>query len=270
MEKLLINLLLIFCVAFNASSQSLSSARSNIFDQYTTKFGHPREIRNTNTFYNDSGKEVKEEKIIFSKSSDTISELRYKNSLLDARLIFIFDKEGKLILRTLTNKIPLVGWQSQKAEYRYGKNGLTAIINYNSNDVISGKAIFKNDSKGNPVSMELYDQDSRLLGYEKAEYNYEDSTYTYKVYDSSNNLQTSKEYEINSERPNSSEYNEIGDVILYRRNWNENDNTFYLIEYKYDELGNWIDKKIFTIEKKGDKFVKKKKNKRFKRKIKYW
>lgn len=270
MKTQLLNLLLIFFIAFNTYSQSITSARSNVLEQYTTEHGRPREIRNTNTSYNDSGKEVKEEKITLSRNLDTISELRYKNSELDARLTFIFNKEQKLILRSFTNKVPLVGWQKQKAEYRYSNNGLKEIINYNSNNYISGIAIFDNDSLGNPILMKLYDQNYRLLGYEKAEYIYENNTYTYKVYDSSDDLKTTKEYRINSKRSKSSKYNEFGDVILYPRNWNENDQIFYLLEYKYDKLGNWIDKKIYTVEKKGDELVKKAKDRRFKRKIKYW
>lgn len=270
MKKPLLNLLLTLFIASNTYSQSITSARSNVFEQYTTEHGQPREIRNTNTFYNDSGKEVKEEKITFSRNLDTISELRYKKSQLDARLTFIFDKELKLILRSFSNKVPRVGWQRQKAEYRYSNSGLREIIDYNSDNNISGIAIFKNDSLGNPVSMKLYDQNNRLLGYETAEYSYGDNTYTYKVYDTSDDLKTTKEYKINSKRSSSSKYNEYGDVILYPRSWNENDNIYYLLEYKYDELGNWIDKKIFKVEKKGDEFVKKKKDRRFKRKIEYW
>lgn len=87
------NLLLIFFIAFNTYSQSITSARSNVFEQYIIEHGQPREIRNTNTFYNDSGKEVKEEKITFSRNLDTLSELRYKNSELNASLTFILSVE---------------------------------------------------------------------------------------------------------------------------------------------------------------------------------
>lgn len=270
MKNPLLNLFLIFFIAFSTHSQSITSARSNVFEQYTTQYGQPKEIRTTNIFYNDSGKEVKEEKITFSRNLDTISELRYKNSELDAILTFIFDKDRKLTFRSFTNKVPLFGWQRQKAEYRYNDIGLTEIIDYDSNNNISRKAIFENDSLGNPISMKLYDGNNRLLGYEKAKYNYSNNTYTYKVYDSNEDLKTTKEYSMDTKISNSSRYNEFGDVILYSRNWNENDNIFYLIEYKYDELGNWVDKKIFKVEKKGDRFGKKEKDRRFKRKIKYW
>lgn len=236
--------------------------------KYTTKFGKPREIKNKNTFYIKSGKVFKEEKITFSKQLDTIYELRYKNSEFDARLSFIFDDEKNLIFRTFSNKVPLVGWQTVKSEYN--EDGIREIIDFDSYNTISRSAIFTNDSLGNPILMELYDSNHNLLGYEKAMYDYLNNSYTYEVYDSNNNLKTSKQLAIDSKKWDSKKHNEHGDVILYPRN--RNDNVYYLIEYKYDDLGNWIEQKIYTVEKKGNgnDLVNKEKDRRFRRKIKYW
>ena len=257
-------------IAFKSYSQSITSGRTKIFEQYKTEYGQPKEIKNTNTFYNKSGIEIKEEKITFSRNLDTISELRYKNSEIDARLTFIFNKENNLIFRSFKNKVPLFGWQSQKAEYNYSDNGIQEIIDFDSNNKIIRKAIFKNDSLRNPISMKLYDSNNNLLGYEKAEYDYSDNSYIYKVYDSNDNLKTSNQHTIEFKKSKSNNYNEHGDVILYPRNWDENDNVYYVLKYKYDNLGNWIDKRIYKVEKKGDRFVNKEKDRRFKRKIEYW
>ncbi|WP_298248341.1 hypothetical protein [uncultured Christiangramia sp.] len=270
MKKLLRNIIPIFLIAFNSYSQSITSGRTKVFEQYNTEFGKPKEIKNKNTFYNKSGKEIKEEKITFSKNLDTITELRYKNSQLDARLVFIFDEDKNLIFRSFKNKVPLFGWQSQKAEYKYNRKGIQEINDLDPNNNILRKAIFENDSIGNPISMKLYDRNNNLLGYETAEYKYSNNSYTYKVYDSKENLKTSSQHTIDNKQSKSNNYNEHGDVISYPRNWNENDNIYYLLEYKYDDMGNWVEKKIYKVEKQGDTFVNKEKDRRFKRKIEYW
>lgn len=115
------------------NGQSLRSSKSDTYKSYVTKYGVPRHITEYNTFYNNSGIVKKKEIIEFSESLDTIIETRYKDNILNAQLMFVFNFNKQLIFRSFKKKVPLFGWQYEKSNYTYDENGLTKILTTNGN-----------------------------------------------------------------------------------------------------------------------------------------
>lgn len=264
----------IFVIFFSKlNAQQKESFNTDTHDSYITKFGVPLKIIKNYTFYNNSNTEYKKSTIIFSKNLDTISERRYKNSEFNAELVFVFNKNRNLIYRSFNSKIPTIGWRYKSTKYKYDENGRIEARTINRNGSLIDLEIIENDSLKNKTSSKIFNSNNQLVGYETTKYFYAENKKIWKIYSGSGKKINESVTKIitnkNTKKTNTSKYNNSGDCILYPRNWNNNDNTYYQVEYKYDKLGNWIEQKIYAVNKIDGEFRNKKINRKFKRKIKY-
>ncbi|WP_343330336.1 hypothetical protein [Polaribacter staleyi] len=264
-----LGIFIIFLSKLNA--QQNESFDTDTYDSYNTKFGVPLKIIKDYTFYNRSGIEYQKSIIFYSKNLDTISEKRYKNSEFNAELVFIFNKNRNLIYRTFNSKIPTIGWKHKSTEYKYDENGRIESRTIDRNGNLIELEIIKNDSLKNRTSSKIYNSNNQLVGYEETQYFYLENKKIWKVYNGSGKKISEGISTIIADKNESdiNKYNDFGDCILYPINWNKNDNTYNQIEYKYDKLGNWTEKKIYTVNKIDGKFKNKKIKSIAKRKIKY-
>ncbi|WP_299156181.1 hypothetical protein [uncultured Tenacibaculum sp.] len=269
MKIYIINLTLLILLNFNVSAQTKASNNNKIHKSYITTFGTPKLIKNTTTFYNKKGTEIKQSTISFSKNLDTIIEKRFKDFKLQAQLVFIFNRNRNLIYRSFKNKVPLVGWQFKSTKYKFDKTGLISRETRGKNGNLIDFDVIENDSLKNKISLKTYNSYGELIGYEKTKYNYKENTKKWSVYNRSGKKTTEKTSYIYNEKKSLNDYNKFGDNIFYPRNWYTNDNTYYQIEIKYDKLGNWIEKKTYEVKKINGVFKNKKKYRKNKRKIKY-
>lgn len=250
------------------NGQSLSSARTDVYKMYVPKYGKPEKIIEENTFY---GSEITRNKNIFefSEKLDTIKVSRFKNSELEAELIFIFNSKHQLVFQIFRNNVPLVGWQHEQSTYSYNENGLSEVKTTDASGNLRFLAKIECDSSGNPIRLELFDSKLNLFGYETGDYDYSRNKWIYCVFDRNRNKVSEEELNIEGVMPADSKYNENGDCILYRGNRNNKDDIYYQKEYKYDVNGNWTEINYYKCQMVDGELKNKKVDRKFKRKIIY-
>ncbi|MGY6647885.1 hypothetical protein [Wenyingzhuangia sp. IMCC45574] len=255
------------------TAQKNESFNTNIHDSYNIIFGVPLKITKNYTFYNKNNTEYQKSIITYSKKLDTISEKRYKNGEFNAELVFIYNKNRNLIYRSFKNKNSISGWRYKSTKYKYDNTGRIETRTMDQNRNLIDLEIIENDSLKNKTLSKLYNSKNQLVGYETTDYFYTENKKVWKVYNGTGKMINQSTTQIIknkiSEKSITNKYNDFGDCILYPRNWNENDNVFYQVEYKYDKLGNWVEKKTFTLNKINGELKNRKIYKKFKRKIKY-
>lgn len=237
-------------------------------------------LRSTDSDTNSKGYSIVKEEKVFSSSNTKKKSVYYYNpsqqllkedrfssdDVLEARLSFDY-KDGLKTGRRFDQKI-LGKWQSERNSYHYDINqNLVKIIYYKADSTVLKYADISNNSQGDPVEMRLYEMDF-LVGVEKAIYNYASNSVEIHVFDkegkslSTSTIKIKEVLDVKSIQDN-------GNTFAYKRNWNEQDELYYLTEYKFDSNGNWISKKIFLAEMKDEKLKKIKRDRVFKRKITY-
>lgn len=251
------------------SGQSLKPLREQIKDKYSLKFGVPVRIVETTKDYKNNGIESKKEIIDFSKKCDTISTSRFDNGDIEMHHICIYNENNLKTTENLKRKIKDRGWIILETTYKYEKKGLSEVRTTQNIDYkeikISTTAIVDCDSLGNLTDSKLYNSDKALILHETGEYDYKNNRWTYSVYDSIGQLRRQEKLEIIPTK----KFNDKGDVILYARDSQEKNKTFYRVDYKYDEFGNWVEKKIYQFRKDGDKTLNDKLFQTISRKIEY-
>lgn len=185
---------------------------------------------------------------------------RYKDSELVSTREFSVDSLNRVLKNTVRFKHKALGWKTSKYETVYGDKikdlkmlNLDGTLNYIM------RVIFNENN--NPIEIRTLNINNQLIGLSTAEYNYSSNKFIYKVYKEDSSIVLNKtesfkkDYEIKR--------NEYGDLIEFY--WPTSSSEIkYLIEYKYDDKGNWT--KIKKIQVDG----KKKKTTEIKsRKIKY-
>ena len=267
-QNLLITILLISNLTI--SGQSLKPLREQIKDKYTLKYGIPIRIVETITDYNNKSTKTKEENIDFSQTGDTITRSRYKNRKLEMANICIYNQDKYKISEKSKRLITNAGWASIETSYYYkGKNLSEVNTTYNNvsskETKISTKAIIECDSSGNLTDSKLYNSDNILILHETGKYDYKNNKWIYSAYDSIGGLRQQETLEIIPSKKN----NENGDVILYAKDSREKNDIFYRVDYLYDEFGNWIEKRIYKLRKKGNNIQNEKLFQKINRKIEY-
>jgi hypothetical protein len=221
------------------------------------------EISETNTFFNSSGPETKKVKKTLNKSFLVELEERFDNQgKLTDRLTRKFDPTGqKIISRKFERWNNKQAYSLKTSFYEYDESGyLIKMTDQNANGNIIQQAILTNNKKGHPVKLELYDGNGYLYGIEVATYDYSINKAMTEVKDQKGKTLSSDSITIvfsnAHEFPTQDDvFNQYGDRISSKK---------YVYERKYDEFENWITVTIYRMEK-----GKKKKNRKFKRKIKY-
>lgn len=255
MKKVL--LITILLTSYLTYSQNIYSAlHHNRAEDVTEKI--PFEISEENIFFNASGKEITKNKKKLNSTKKVLTEERFgSDGKLQARLTYTYDSSG---LHSLTRKFERwtnLGYSSETAFYEYDNNWYLIKV---TDKTDKGKTIQEtkliNNSKGDPVRLELFDGNSNVYGIELAVYDYTTNKAYTEVQGSQGNSLSRDTLTINFEIMNASnKYNDKGDLI---------ESPKYFYEYEYDDFGNWTTEKIFKNVK-----GKKKMDRIFKRKFRY-
>ncbi|UTD14464.1 hypothetical protein HER15_02800 [Tenacibaculum mesophilum] len=201
------------------------------------------------------------EKINYSFPNKSIVRLkRFKDSELESTREFSIDSLNRVLKNTVRFKHKSLGWRTSKYETVYKEKtkdlkilNLDGSLNYTMRVLLN--------EYGNPTEIRTLNSDNQLIGLSTAEYDYNKNTFVYTVIrqDGSialkQNESFKKDYEI--------QRNEFGDLTEYYWPTSSN-NVKYIVEYKYDDRGNWtrIKKIMIDGEKKKTTEIKT-------RKIKY-
>jgi len=269
MRKLLLSIGLLILIFAQGKSQSLGSLKRDVFKSFMPKHGIPEQIIRTQSFYSTS--EVKKQKNIidFSARLDTIMEKRFEDELIKAQAMYLFDDNKRLVYISFKEKVSSFGWQEKHTYYKYDNNGLSEIRRTNVLDQLIDQTRTKSDSLHNPIYLIWYNADLNLKGYETGEYLYAQNKCIRRMYNNQAELQSKEECSIESKESDESKFNQYGDCTFYPRAWFENDKVYFQVDYKYDELGNWIEKKLYRLIIVENKVTDKTVLQKIKRKIKY-
>ena len=221
------------------------------------------EIIEENTFINSSGQEIKKNKKTLNQNYMVQMEERFdEQGELTDRLTRRFDSLGqRIISRRFERWNKVMGYSSETATYDYDSLGhLIKMTDKNSKGQTIQQAILSNNEKGHPIKLELYDGNGNLYGTEVATYNYSTNRALTEVKDKNGKTLSSDSITIDFTKakdfPRQGDvYNEYGDLM---------NSTNYSYERKYDEFGNWTTETIYKMVN-----GKRKKDRIFKRKIKY-
>lgn len=250
---------LIFLLAFigHGLSQSIPSYWMNIYnldDLYISRTDNVKQIIANVTGYYSSGETYKEKWIYNFIAPNKIAGQTYKEGQLTSSFEYVLNDSGIIVLKTTSFKQPLVGWQSMIIKYEYEAGNLKYEKHYSKEKELIDYVQFDYDSSNRPNKMSLFNATGELRSYETAEYNENEGTYNYKVFDSSGSLITEEKEYFNLDKT-SNQYNKQGDLAFLK--WptsNPNKDVFHRLEYKYDDMGNWIKRTwIILVGKKANK-----------------
>lgn len=220
------------------------------------------EVQEENLFINSSGQEIKKAKKILNKNYLVQTEERFDDQgKLTDRLKRTFDSLGQKTVSRQFERWNILGYSLETAFYEYDVTGhLTKMTDKNSMGQIIQQAIVTNNNQGHPIKLELYDGNGNLYGTEVATYNYLTNRVLTEVKDKNGKTLSSDSITIDFNKskdfPRQGDiFNEYGDLVSSQK---------YVYERKYDEYGNWTVETIYKMVN-----GKKRKDRVFKRKIKY-
>jgi hypothetical protein len=220
------------------------------------------EVREENLFINSSGQEIKKAKKILNKNYLVQTEERFDDQgKLTVRLKRTFDSLGQKIVARQFERWNILGYSLETAFYEYDATGhLIKMTDKNSTGQIIQHAILTNNDQGHPIKLELYDGNGNLYGTEVATYNYSTNKALTEVQDKNGKTLSSDSTTIDFTKSKDflkqgEIFNEYGDLVSSKN---------YVYERKYDEFGNWTVETIYKMVN-----GKKKRDRVFKRKIKY-
>jgi len=257
--KIIITVLLIL-ICFESHSQNIYSALQHDRPIDLRENSNVSQINSTNKFYNSTGIEIHKEVSIINEKRRLVSELRYdETGKLIAKLSFKYDStQTKSISSKFERWNKFTGYTSETSTYDYDEKGfLIKVSDRNKNNVLIRETFLTNNENGHPIELKLKEIDFNFSGKEIAEYDYINNSADTKVVDENGKVISTNKSKIDfsiNKYPNS-EYNELRDLV-------KSDN--YEHEYKYDKHSNWTKQTIYKIVN-----GKRKKNRVFKRKIKY-
>jgi hypothetical protein len=237
-------------VGYNQSIPSYWMNVYNLNDLYLLRIDNVEQIIADQTGYYSSGGTYKEKWIFNFVDSFKIKGQFFKDGQLSSSFEYKFDNSGKLISKKLTSKQPLIGWQSKIITYEYETGNLKYEKNFNNNMQLIDYVKFEYNTNNRPIKMSLMDASDRLISYETADYDEGKMIYYYKIFNSSGTLISDKieycNYDVSSNL-----INNYGDLVLLK--WplsNPEKNVLHQLEYKYDDQGNWIERKWLLLEGK--------------------
>lgn len=253
--------MLLFCVYCDGqTSIHTEISRIDLPKDYVLKNGEAKEIivtRKVNPGQNFSYSE----KTNYTFPEKSIIRLkRYKDSELESTREFSVDSMDRVLKNTVRFKHKALGWTTSKYETVYVDSIKDLkMLNQDGTLDYTMRVIFNGNN--NPVEIRTLNIKNELIGLSTAEYDYENNKFIYKVYRQDGSIVLNKtepfkkDYEIKR--------NEFGDLTEYY--WpTSSSNIKYLVEYNYDDQGNWTSIKKIQIDDK-----KKKTTEIIKRKIKY-
>jgi hypothetical protein len=199
--------------------------------------------------------------VITDFENNIYTSITKSNSITVLVESYMFDKQSE------------EGTSLETEKFIYDTNNvLTEIIHFDNKMQIFQNTLIKNNEKGFPVELATYNTDGTLAGnIEKAEYLFQDNMYISNIYSPDGVLLSSNNeilnFNTNHRYKNPDlEYNESGDLIKSCIS----DKGYYFYSYKYDNLSNWIEYRVYKV-----KISKKGKEKKllktiYNRHIEYW
>ncbi len=252
MRKLTI-LLFLTLICGVANSQNIYSAlQLNQEREFKTR--RPKKIVETNTFFNESGKQVDKNEKTFDAAGMLLMEERFEeNGKLNARLTYNNDTAQRHILSRTFERWNRFGYTKETAFYSYNANNyLVGIIDKDSNgNILSESSLICND-KGQPIQLSLSDRNGNLYGIEKAIYLYDRNKCITSVISNDGSTLSTDTITISYKNaylfPSATEsYNANGDEVSWTRQNHNGTEILMEEEYIYDEYGNCTENKIYEI-----------------------
>lgn len=199
--------------------------------------------------YYSSG-ETYQEKWIYSFSSPSrIQGEKFKDNELQLKFQFELDSLKRIVKKITAKKNPLMGWRKDSIVFEYAGNKVIFEKHYEDNTLIRS-AKYEYDTLNNPTKLSLYNSNGQLISYETADYNHNQSTYLYKVFNA-NDVMSLQETNFCHIVEAKNLKNEHGDLVQVT--WptaSPDENVYHSFEYEYDKQGNWIKRKRFVWENK--------------------
>lgn len=274
MQKLTVFFFLITCSVLAKSQNIYSALQLNAEREYKTQ--KPKKIVETNTFFNSGGKQVYKNIKTFDDAGMLVTEERYDdNGSLKARLTYANDTIKRIKLSRVFERWTQFGYSKETAFYTYDKNFfLIGTTDKDANGNVIRQTNLTCNDKGHPIELSLYDGNGNSFGKELATYLYEDNRVATSVLSNDGSVLSSDTIKISfrsaSKLPGDNEiYNANGDLTNWtRRNINGSE-TIFEGEYTYDNVGNCVENKIFTVTVKRNGKRKREKNRIFKKEYFY-
>lgn len=248
----LILLFLIIHFSVPVKSQNIYSAlRLNAEREYKTK--RPKKIVETNTFFNTSGKKVDKNIKTFDNTGMLLTEERYDNGVLKARLTYTNDTIRRIIMSRVFEIWQEFGYSKETAFYTYDQNFfLIGTTDKDADRNIIRQANITCNEKGHPIELSLFDGKGLSFGKETASYFYDKNKVVTSVISNDNKVLTSDTTKISFTEagkfpePNDV-YNTNGDLTNWVRQNRNGTETIFEAEYSYDSFGNCTENKIFKV-----------------------
>ena len=236
----------------NLCGQSIPSFWMNIYgldNYFETKKGEINKITVNKIGYYSSGETYKEKWIYSYISPGRIQGEKYEDNELQMKFQYELDSLNRIVKEFTESKIPLMGWRKEIVVFEYADNKVIFEKRYNENNLIS-TAKYDYDNLNNPIKLSLYNSKGQLSSYETADYDYNKSTYLYKVFDS-NDVMSLQETNFCNIVAAKNLKNEQGDLVqIIWPTASPDENVYHSFEYEYDNQGNWIKRKRFVLENK--------------------
>ena len=251
MKKLLIISILALAV-YSCIAQNIYTALHHNRN-YPLKSGKPSVITTFSTSYGPGSDSEEKSVSMYDAAGMLVNEKRYnKEGQHTFTRDCINDTSRKLIMINVTTSYSRFGVMVDSSFSTYDENGfLIRDTDKSGSGNITTVSIIRNNEKGHPVELTLYDRLGNPYGVETATYNYEKNYYVRSNYNNQGVLLNTDTNRIDYDKPaghyDSKELrNDRGDAVYYI--------TTYLkkfvereIEYKYDMRGNWIEQKLYNV-----------------------
>lgn len=232
--------------------QSIPSFWMNIYgldDYFETKNEEINKITVDKIGYYSSGETYKEKWIYSYISPGRIQGEKYEDNVLKMRFQYELDSLNRIIKEVTVSNIPLMGWNKEIIVFEYAGNKVMFEKHYNENNLIS-TVKYDYNNLNNPTKLSFYNSTGQLNSYETADYNYNESTYLYKVFNA-NNVMSLQEINFCNIVAAKNLKNEHGDFVqVVVPTASPDKNVYHSFEYEYDKQGNWIKRKQFVLENK--------------------
>ncbi len=274
MFKLISFILLAFTYSSIKSQNIYSALHLNEEREYKTK--RPKIIAKTNIFYNKSGKQTLKEVESFDESGMFLNEERFdEDGSRIVRLVHTNDTVNRLVLTSSFERWTKFGYSKELTSYDYDSaKYLIRIVTKNDRGNILRRTEIKNNKKGHPIEMIVFDESGNSFGKEIAEYFYDTNRYVTFVISIDGRLLSQDSGKISYKNayqfPNQDDvFNAYGDAIKWTSKNLTGTETDYEGEYTYDEFGNCTENKIFKVIYKANGKSKREIDRIFKKKYSY-
>uniref|UniRef100_UPI00404B7DC9 hypothetical protein n=1 Tax=Flavobacterium sp. TaxID=239 RepID=UPI00404B7DC9 len=168
-------------------------------------------------------------------AESTVQTKIYKDSELESTREFTIDSLNRVIKNTVRFKHKALGWITSKYETTYGEKTKNLKMLHPDGTLNYTMSVVFNENN-NPIEIRTLNVNGQLIGLSTAEYHYNTNQFIYTVYREDGSIALNKtdwfkkDYEIKR--------NEFGDLTSFYWPTSSSD-IKYLIEYTYDDHGNW-------------------------------